>query len=232
MKLTADRKEYMKQWLFMDRQRNPLKYRRYKLTYREKHPEKYLEENKKRSKQKAASEALNVIMGFCKNHFGRPFAATSTRLCEECLEKRREIMNTRYAYGVSLEVLEIFRQKARLPYGARLAKSFIDEKTENRSFRVFNTGLPKLLFDGRIYAREGQLVDAGKMIMDGKSSKSIAREVMISENTVSKFRRILVDECGAKPKNCACGREASHWGRCDQGKGRRRIKDNELQEAA
>ena len=79
---------------------------------------------------------------------------------------------------------------------------------------------PHLLFNGRIYARFDTAELMMKAMHDGLSNRYISRELGVSAVTVNKLRRIIVDEYHVECKKCECGKEASHWGRCDQGKGR------------
>ena len=208
------RNAYIAEWVKKDRKTNPAKYRKYKLKYKVNNPEKIEAENKAHYQRLKIRQEENLSFGFCMNHFGRSFAPTSTRLCDYCLIRRRETMKARYHRGVSSEVLEIFKDAQ---IKNENAKTLFDRlgASEATGFNMRGGHECRSYFGGRLYAREGQVVEIGKLLVKGRGNTSIAEELNIDVKTVIRTRVTLI-ECAGLSFKCPCGKDGGHIGKCSR----------------
>ena len=86
-------------------------------------------------------------------------------------------------------------------------------------FSIREARVPKRLFGGRLYARDGQIVEIGKMLLKGYRSSHIKEELGVNIKSVYRARRVLGEVLG-KPFECVCKKVGGHVGSC---KGIRRV---------
>ena len=80
-------------------------------------------------------------------------------------------------------------------------------------FSIREARVPKRLFGWRLYWRDGQIVEIGKMLLSGCRNEPIADSLGVNVKTVIRARRVLSYVLG-KPFICLCGKTGGHVGSC------------------
>ena len=121
------------------------------------------------------------------------------------------------------EVAWIFRLKARLnKCGAKTVDNDILSQFEKDSYsvvRIFRGNCeqyePHVLFDGKVYSRQGQVVEVGKLLNTGLQNNPISKLTGIDSQTISRIRSAINEYRGVSFM-CKCGKVGGHKLRCDQ----------------
>ena len=117
---------------------------------------------------------------------------------------------------IHLDVLWIFRRKARFYRKDEAVLAELPRGGYSVSHAYFgNHYEPHALFDGRIYARQGQVIEVGKLLVGGDGNNQIARTLGVDVQTVARIRQ-AINEYRGEVFLCRCGKTGGHNFRCEQ----------------